>query len=144
MAEDPVMTSAQMLRALDYVEAAWFLDETAMDRLEQQEEPVRFLLANVLGLLVTSVSVAVSAAETGLPEGHTALATALTTGVREWAESAQPDVPGRGNSDPAAYRTASVGIARTIGRFLLEAVGGEPGDLTGRLQHFRTAWTGRP
>lgn len=144
MAEDPVMTSAQMLRALDYVEAAWFLDETAMDRLEQQEEPVRFLLADVLGLLVTSVSVAVSAAEAGLPEGHTALATALTTGVREWAESAQPDVRGRGNSDPAAYRTASVGIARTIGRFLLEAVGGEPGDLTGRLQHFRAAWTDRP
>ncbi|MFI8888614.1 hypothetical protein [Streptomyces sp. NPDC053813] len=142
MAEDPVMTSAQMLRALDYVEAAWFLDETAMDRLEQQG--VRFLLADVLGLLVTSVSVAVSAAETGLPEGHTALATALTTGVHEWAQSAQPDVLRRGDSDPAAYRTASVGIARTIGRFLLEAVGGEPGDLTGRLQHFRAAWTDRP
>ncbi|MER5617563.1 hypothetical protein [Streptomyces sp. NPDC002215] len=141
MAEDPVMTSAQMLRALDYIEAVWALDVVAMDRLEQQGEPIRFLLADVLGLLVTSVSVAVSAAEKGLPEGHTALATALTTGVREWAESAQPDALGRGNSNPAAYRTASAGIARTIGRFLLEAVGGEPGDLTGRLQHFRTAWT---
>ncbi|MFJ4745447.1 hypothetical protein [Streptomyces sp. NPDC088775] len=143
MAEDPVMTSAQMLRALDYVEAVWFLDETAMDRLEQRGEPIRFLLANVLDLLVTSVSVAVSEAETGLPEGHTALATALTTGVREWAQSAQPEALGRGDSEPAAYRAASMGIARTVGRFLLEAVGGEPGDLTGRLQHFRTAWTDR-
>ncbi|MFE7113122.1 hypothetical protein ACFU98_42470 [Streptomyces sp. NPDC057575] len=138
------MTPDQMLRALDYVEATWSLDVDAMDRLDQESRPpIRYLLADVLHLLVLSASVSTEADGDGPSRDHAAaLGTVLIRAVREWAETAEPDVPDvDGNIAIPDYRHADMGIARTVATYVLEALSGEPGDLGGRLQAFRAAWS---
>ena len=138
------MTPDQMLRALDYVEATWSLDVDAMDRLDQESRPpIRYLLADVLHLLVLSASVSTEADCDGPSQDHTAaLGTVLIRAVREWAETAEPDVPDvdDGVAIPD-YRHADMGIARTFATYVLEVFSGEPGDLGGRLAPFRDEWS---
>ncbi|MFJ3184425.1 hypothetical protein ACIPJN_39350 [Streptomyces sp. NPDC086796] len=144
-ADAPLMTPDQMLRALDYVEAAWSLDVDAMDRLDQESRPpIRYLLADVLHLLVLSAG-ASTAADDGPSGDHAAaLGTVLVRAVGEWAETAEPDVPddaGDGVVVVPDYRHADMGIARTVATYVLEVVGGEPGDLSGRLAPIRAEWS---
>ncbi|MEU4507582.1 hypothetical protein [Streptomyces sp. NPDC024089] len=142
-ADVPLMAPDQMLRALDYVEATWSLDVDAMDRLNQESRPpIRYLLADVLNLMVLSAGVA-TAADDGPPRNHAAaLGTVLVRAVCEWAETAEPDVPDvdDGIAIPD-YRHADMGIARTVATYVLEVFSGEPGDLSSRLAPFRAAWS---
>ncbi|MFF3787992.1 hypothetical protein [Streptomyces sp. NPDC001933] len=47
----------------------------------------------------------------------------------------------RGRFEVAADILRLLGIARTVATYVLEALSGEPGDLGGRLQAFRAAWS---
>ncbi|MFJ4888246.1 hypothetical protein [Streptomyces sp. NPDC088731] len=146
-ADAPLMAPDQMIRALDYVEAVHDSDCDAMDRLEAAgHPPMRYLLADLLELLVRSVG---AAEELGgeVPQARrdhaAALGLALVTGVSEWARSAQPDLPesSSGEVEIPDYQYASEGIARTVAAYVLSAFDGVGDDLKGRLGPVRAAWS---
>lgn len=141
------MTPDQMRRALDFVEAAMDVDDAAMDRLDRHASgdlPIRYLLADVLHLLVLSANISI-AGDTGPSRDHAVgLGTVMIRAVHEWAATAQPDTPENDDADGIEipdYRQADMGIARTVAAYVLEAFSGEAGDLTGRLEPFRAAWS---
>lgn len=139
------MPPAQMLRAIDYIEAVWNADDDAMERLEQHTYgtlPIRHLLADFLHLMAMSATLLGATADAQPQEQQdraAILAGVLVGSVREWAETARPDVPDAGDDEIPDFRHASVGIARTIASYLLATTTGDPGDLTSRLDALRTA-----
>ncbi|MFJ2884286.1 hypothetical protein [Streptomyces sp. NPDC087272] len=142
-----VLTPEQMYRALDYVLAVDESDNDAMHRLEDNgRPPMRYLLADVLDLIVRSVSAAEeldAEARQDRQDHAAALGGILTRAVHEWATTAQPDLPEEspGQVEIPEYRHASEGIARTVGAYVLAVLDGDHGDLRGRLEPIRAAWT---
>ncbi|MFF8697341.1 hypothetical protein ACF08W_34595 [Streptomyces sp. NPDC015144] len=144
MTAKPLMTQAQMTRALEYVVAAHDSDRDAMDRLEAVgHPPMRYLLADLMRLLVRSVAVAEeqTGEEAGRRDHAAALEDTLIRALEMWAESAQPDVADEPVPD---YHHASAGLAAVVIDYVMLVLDGDPGDLTGRLQPFRDAWADLP
>ncbi|MFE7113200.1 hypothetical protein ACFU98_44365 [Streptomyces sp. NPDC057575] len=135
------LTPDQMTRALDYVVAVTNSDIDAMERLEANgRPPMRYLLADVMHLMVRSVAAA-EEYEGQVPQDRqdhaAALGGILVRALREWAEKAEPDTDSDGLPD---YQHASAGIARAIADYVLAVFTGEDDDLIGRLEPFRAAW----
>ncbi|MCX4871110.1 MULTISPECIES: hypothetical protein [unclassified Streptomyces] len=136
------LTPDQMTRALDYVVAVADSDVGEMERLESNgRPPMRYLLADVMHLMVRSVAAA-EEYEGHVPQDrqdHAAvLGGILLRALSQWAESAEPDTDSDGVPD---YHHASAGIARAVADYVLATFTGADGDLTGRLEPFRAAWS---
>ncbi|MFG2351829.1 hypothetical protein [Streptomyces phaeochromogenes] len=146
------MTPDQVVRAVDYIQAVCDGDSEAMERLDgfgPGELPTRFLLVEFLELVVASAGIVEANSDDAPPPERQDLAAAvsgvLVRAMQEWAQTAEPDLPENGSTElPWDYTHASEGIARTIGNYLLTTTSGTPGDLTPRLEAFRTVAAAMP
>ncbi|MDQ0955925.1 hypothetical protein QFZ24_009934 [Streptomyces phaeochromogenes] len=146
------MTPDQVVRAVDYIEAVWGGDSEAMERLDgfaPGELPTPFLLVEFLKLMVTSAGIVEATSDNAPPQERQDLAAAvsgvLVRAMQEWAQGAEPDLPEDGSPElPRDHSHVSEGIARTIASYLLATTSGTPGDLSPRLDAFRTVVAAMP